>query len=150
MAQARLALMLLAVCLFVLPAFGASSSGAKKPARPAWSELTPAQKQVLAPLEREWERLDTTRRRKWVTIANRYPKMKPLQQQRLQRRMNDWAKLTPEERQAAREKYQTLKKLPPDQRERFLRQWTEYQQSRATPAEDTQTAPASEPAATTN
>ena len=72
----------------------------KKPRRPAWSELTPAQQKVLAPLQPEWDQLDTTRgARNGSTIADRYPTMKPDQQQRLQKRMQEWAKLTPEERQ---------------------------------------------------
>ena len=144
MAKTRFALTLW-LCLLLFPAYGASApSTAKKPARPAWTELTPGQQQILAPLASDWDQLDTIRRKKWVAIANRYPKMKPPEQQRLQQRMTDWAKLTPEERRAARERYQTLKKLPPDQRQRVRRQWTEYQQSRAAPAEAEQPAATSE------
>jgi hypothetical protein len=87
---------------------------------------------VLAPLQPEWEQLDTTRRKKWVSIADRYPTMKPAQQQRLQKRMQEWAKLTPEERRAAREKYKVLKKLPPEERKQVRQRWKEYEQSRPT------------------
>ena len=72
-----------------------------KSPRPLWSELSPKQQAVLAPLAADWETLDTTRRKKWVTIANRYPKMKPDEQARLQRRMQAWAALTPAERRVA-------------------------------------------------
>lgn len=130
------------VCLsFAIPAFAAappqpkSAAAQTKPAKPAWSELTPAQQQVLAPLKDDWHELDTVRRGKWVKLAIRYPKMKPEQQRRLQKRMKDWAKLTPEQRRVAREKYMTIKKLPPEQRTQVKLQWEQYQQSLAAQSE---------------
>ena len=124
----------LIVALFIaFPAASQTRSEGKKAPRPAWSDLSPAQQQVLAPLQQEWEQLDTTRRKKWVSIADRYPTMKPAEQQRLQKRMQEWAALTPDERRAARERYQTLKKLPPQQRKEVREKWQEYQQS-VTPA----------------
>jgi hypothetical protein len=107
-----------------------AKSASKKPAKPAWSELTPGQQQVLAPFAPEWDQWETVRRKKWVGIADRYSKMKPAEQQLLQKRMQEWAKLSPAERKAAREKYLTLKKLPPEQRKQVGRKWQEYQQSR--------------------
>lgn len=98
-------------------------------ASPAWSELTPEQRTILAPLAREWDELDGTRRKKWIAIAKRYPRMKPQAQERLQKRMGDWAKLTPEQRQAARERYQQLRKLSPEQRRQVARQWRAYQRA---------------------
>ena len=120
------------LCL-ALPAVAAQVADAskKKPVRPTWSELSPAQQKILAPLAKEWDQMDATRRKKWVSIAQRYPKMKPQQQQRLQKNMSDWAKLTPEQRKMARDKYQTLKKLPPEQRREVAAQWKRYQQSLA-------------------
>lgn len=131
-------------------------TGSKKPVRPAWSELKPAQQKVLAPLAPEWDKMDSTRRKKWVTIADRYPKMKPQEQQRLQTNMVEWVKLTPEQRKAARDKYQTIKKLPPQKRQEVKNQWRQYQQSLArqqrqqgAPLEPSLTDPA-EPASTTD
>ena len=120
-----------------MPVGAAQSQPAKKAPRPAWSELTPAQKQVLAPLQGEWDGFDTRRRKKWVAIADRYPKMKPAEQQRLQKRMTDWVKLTPAQRQQAREKYQQMRKLSAERRQQLQEQWQEYQQSLAPPAEAT-------------
>ncbi len=98
-----------------------------KPVRPAWSELTPAQQQVLAPLQEDWSSLDATRRKKWVAIANRYPKMKAQEQQRLQARMKEWASLAPEQRRAARERYLAIRKMPVQKRQELPKQWEEYQ-----------------------
>lgn len=97
--------------------------------RPAWSELTPEQQKILAPLSGEWNQLDSKRRKKWIAIAKRYPKMKPQAQERLQQRMVEWARLTPEQRRAARERYQQLKKLPPEKRRQVTRQWRAYQRA---------------------
>ena len=129
---------LLALIASIAIAFSAAAaqtkSETKKAPRPAWTELTPAQQQVLAPLQGEWDQLDTTRRKKWTAIADRYPTMKPAEQERLQKRMQEWAKLTPEERRAARERYQSLKKLPREQRREVREKWQEYQQQSASPA----------------
>jgi hypothetical protein len=113
------------------------SKAATQP-KPDWSELTQAQRAVLAPLKDEWGKLDTLRRTKWVKVANNYPKMKPEQQARLQAQMKSWAELTPEQRRVAREKYKSIKKLPPAQREHVKAQWQQYQQSLA-PKPDTNT-----------
>ena len=133
MAKTLLALIVTFCIAFSASAAQTKSDAKKAAAKPAWSELTPAQQGVLAPLQPEWEQLDTVRRRKWVSIADRDPTMKPDAQQRLQKRMQEWAKLTPEERRAARERYQTLRKLPPQERKQVREKWQEYQQS-GTPA----------------
>jgi hypothetical protein len=133
------------LCIAFSAAAAQTKADAKKAApKPAWTELTPAQQQVLAPLQSDWEQLDSTRRKKWVAIANRYPTMKPAEQQRLQKRMQEWAQLTPDERRAARERYQSLKKLPPQERRQVREKWQEYQQSVTPPA------PAPEPPPTNN
>jgi len=100
-----------------------------KTAKPDWSEPTPAQQSVLAPLQDDRKQLDTLRRSKWVKVAKAYPKMKPEQQQRLQAQMKEWAMLTPEQRRVARENFKTIKKLPPEKRKQVKAQWQEYQQS---------------------
>lgn len=121
-----------ALIFSVLVAFNAAAQEfqvAPKASRPLWTELSPKQQAVLAPLAAEWDKLDTTRRKKWVTIANRYPKMQPDEQQRLQRRMQAWANLTPAQRRVARENYQTLKQMPRSQRGEVRQKWQQYQQS---------------------
>jgi hypothetical protein len=142
--KALIACAALIVGQLLAPAAGAqqpqSNPGTVKSARPLWSELSPKQQAVLAPLAADWDKLDTTRRKKWVTIANRYPKMAPDEQQRLQSRMQDWANLTPAQRRVARENYQSLKQLPRTQRGEVKQKWQQYQQS-ATPAADATPAP---------
>ncbi len=97
-------------------------------AQPAWVELTAEQKQILAPLASEWDRMDRFRRSKWLGIAKRYPSLSSDEQTRIQRRMTSWAKLTPEERKQAREKYKSLQKSPPETKESIKQKWQEYKQ----------------------
>ena len=98
-------------------------------ARPLWSELSPKQQAVLAPLAADWQSLDSIRRKKWVTIANRYPRMGTEEQARLQDRMQAWAKLTPQQRRVARENYRALRQLPSPQRNTVRQQWQQRQTS---------------------
>lgn len=134
---------LLSAALSALVALGATAYAQERPAnrvatppaadtrtaRPNWSELSPKQQAVLAPLAADWESLDSTRRKKWVTIANRYPRMGTEEQTRLQERMQAWAKLTPQQRRVARENYRALRQLPSPQRSSVREQWQQRQTS---------------------
>lgn len=91
----------------------------------SWDNLTPAQKQTLAPLASEWNGFLPTRRQKWIVIANKIQKMSPEEQKRVQDKMQAWTTLTPAQRTAARENYLRSNKLHPEQR---CQHWQEYQQ----------------------
>lgn len=108
--------------------------------KPRWSDLSQAQKQALAPLESEWDNLDSFRKNKWLVIGNKFASMKPDEQQRVQDRMREWVRLTPEQRRTARENYLRAQKLKPDQKSA---QWEQYQQL----PEDEKKKLAAEPAA---
>ena len=90
-----------------------------------WNNLTPVQKQALAPLEKDWVALGKERQQKWVVFAAKYQQMNPDDQKRIQEKMNAWAKLTPEQRLAARENYIRSNQLQPEQRKQ---KWDEYRQ----------------------
>ncbi|MFA6313718.1 MAG: DUF3106 domain-containing protein [Sterolibacterium sp.] len=95
--------------------------------QPKWVELSPQQREVLAPLSGEWDKLESYRRKKWLGIAQRYPTLSVEEQQRLQRRMKAWISLSPEDRKRAREQYKTLQKAPPEQRQTVKQRWQEYE-----------------------
>ena len=94
--------------------------------QPGWAALTPDQRVILAPLEKEWGVMDAFRRKKWIGIAQRYPDMNPLEQASIQRNMREWAKLAPEERKIAREKYKSLRRFAPEERQVVKQKWEEY------------------------
>jgi hypothetical protein len=132
-----LSVLTLWLCI-ALSAFAATAD--KK--QPDWSQLTPEQQQILAPLAGDWNNFDERKRKKWLLLAKRYPKMKPDEQQRLQTQMKDWAKLTPEQRRIARENYKKLAKQPPEKREVVKQKWREYQKQKEAPSKPAPAAPA--------
>lgn len=111
----RLAALLLALGL----ALGHACASAQE-----WSALTGAQKQALAPLERDWPSIDAQRRAKWLEVAARFPQLGADERARLHERMSAWARLTPAERSRARLQFQATRQLPKDERQA---QWEAYQ-----------------------
>lgn len=124
--MARSALRAAVVVLFSL--FSTAQAAVPELRQPAWAELRIEQKQILAPLARDWDQLEAYRKKKWLGIAARYPGMNPQEQARVQRRMQDWARLTPEQRKHARDQYKTLQKAPPEKRETVKQKWEEYKE----------------------
>ncbi|HTS22580.1 MAG TPA: DUF3106 domain-containing protein [Casimicrobiaceae bacterium] len=112
----------LAIAVAAPPAAALGSRG------PTWAELSPADKQILAPLSSEWDSFDAPRKQKWLGIAKRYPTLKPAEQQRVQEQMSAWVHLTPDQRNQVREQYKKMRQLPPDKRQQVQKQWQEYQQ----------------------
>ena len=70
--------------------------------KPGWSDLSSAQRQVLAPFESQWQQLPLNEKRAWADLAGRFPQMGEQEQARVQRRIADWAGLSPDERKLAR------------------------------------------------
>jgi len=98
---------------------------AKDSAVPPWSALSGARQQALAPLQGEWQALDTYRKKKWLAISDKFDTMTPEQQARSQSRMREWVALKPEQRRLARESYLQSKKLDPVQK---TAKWERYEQ----------------------
>jgi len=139
---------LAALALGLCVALSTLASAAEK-RQPDWSQLTPEQQQILAPLASDWNNFDATRRRKWLLTAKRYPMMKPEQQQRLQAKMRRWAELTPEQRRIARENYRKLAKQSPAERELIKRRWQERQERQKLKQAHPNTVPPAAPGTTT-
>lgn len=91
---------------------------------PTWKALTPAQRLLLAPLERDWDRLGPNQRNKWLSAAPMLASLPPPELDRLHERMRDWSKLTPDERRDARIAFQFAKQLDAEKRRE---KWEAYQ-----------------------
>ena len=113
-----------AVLLALAPAAGVAQIAMKSP---KWSELSPQEREVLAPLQGDWDGLDAQRKTKWRGIAQRYPQMRPDEQHKIQEQMRPWSQLTPDQRRAAREQYKSISKMPPEQKTDVKQKWEEYQ-----------------------
>ena len=130
---------LLAAALFVsLPVAAqvvTSASGVPPgPARPVvgkrsedgirWQALTPAQREVLAPLEKEWRGIDASRKQKWIVLAARFRMLGPAEQGRITERMSEWARMSPVERGQARIRFEEARQVPAEDRNA---RWQAYQ-----------------------
>src|SRR5262249_23081243 len=51
---------------------------------PSWNDLSPRDRQTLAPLSQDWNRLDAAQKQKWLGLSQRYPGLRPDEQQRIQ------------------------------------------------------------------
>lgn len=94
-----------------------------------WNELSPAQRGVLAPLERDWKTVSPSQQQKWAEVAKRFPALPADERSRVQQRLSDWSRLSPHERAAARLNFQEARQLSPHERQQ---QWETY---RALPAD---------------
>lgn len=103
---------------------GAASATTPREEGVRWQALTPAQREALAPLDRDWSGIDAPRKQKWITLAARMKTLAPEERARINERMVEWAKLTPAERGQARLRFEEARQLPvPDRGER----WRAYQ-----------------------
>ena len=94
-------------------------------ARPAWSELTTAQREALAPLASDWAALDAERKRKWLEVAAKYPRLSPEGKQKLHERMAEFSRLTPEQKKTARENFRRAYEVPAEQRQATVQKYQE-------------------------
>lgn len=92
-----------------------------------WTQLTPEQKKVLAPLGAEWDTLRPWQREKMLDIARDYPKMDAQKQERVQKRLVSWSRMTPYERENARKRYQQFYSLSPEKKDELRKKWAEHQ-----------------------
>ncbi|HTT12002.1 MAG TPA: DUF3106 domain-containing protein [Burkholderiaceae bacterium] len=93
--------------------------------KPTWKDLSPAQREALAPLANDWETFDRSRKLKWLDVANKYSQLSPDGQKRLHERMAEFVKLTPEQRNTARMNFQRAYELPMEQRQSLVQQYQE-------------------------
>jgi len=96
------------------------------PKQPNWAELSPEDRQILAPLESRWNGFTSQRKKMWLGISKNYPTMPPHEQAKVQRQLESWVKLSQAERRTVREGYKDLQKLPPEKKQTLKEQWDEY------------------------
>jgi len=92
--------------------------------KPAWKDLTPAQRQALQPLAPHWDRLSEQHKLKWLALSKNYPTLSPEEQVKLHLHMSKWATLSQQQRTQARQNFKEIKRLTPEQK---ASQWEAYQ-----------------------
>jgi hypothetical protein len=146
---------LLAMLVWAQVAWAGAAWSAETDPGAAWSQLTPAEQQALAPLAKDWSHIEAPRRAKWLEVASRFPTMPAAERARVQARMAEWARMTPAERGRARLQFQEAKQVSPTERQA---KWQAYQalsederralNQRARPAPKPAVAASAPPAAT--
>ena len=93
-------------------------------AGPAWSALTKAQQQALAPLRPTWASTNGASKLKWLEVADRFPRMPADERSRVQERMAAWAAKSPSDRARARVQFQETRRIGAEERQA---RWQAYQ-----------------------
>lgn len=94
-------------------------------AQPLWNDLSPSQRETLAPLAANWNALPLAKKRSWLSLTEKMPSMMPEDRAKAQARIREWASLTPDQRRMARNNYRLAKSLDRDER---LATWESYNQ----------------------
>lgn len=93
-----------------------------------WNELSPAQREVLAPLASAWPSLSPSHQRKWLEMARSYRSLPPEEQAKMQGRMKEWVALSPQQRTQARLNFARTKELSKElTAEEKKAKWEAYQ-----------------------
>jgi len=94
------------------------------PASQNWQQLTPRQKQALAPLGAQWGALTPQQQSKWLAISQNFLQMSVAEQVTMHARMTDWVALSPRQRNLARFNFNTIQNLPKEDKKA---KWEAYQ-----------------------
>jgi hypothetical protein len=90
----------------------------------AWRQLTPMQRQALAPLGAQWSALTPQQQNKWLTISKNFTQLPVADQITMHSRMADWVDLSPQQRNLARLNFNQLQSLPKEDKKA---KWEAYQ-----------------------
>jgi hypothetical protein len=93
---------------------------------PAWSELTPQQREQLAPLRERWDQMPASRRvhaLERMERRARWEAMTPEQRERLRHGARNFRDLPPELREKMRASMQVVRQLPEGQRTQLQQRW---------------------------
>lgn len=96
----------------------------KPPKSGAWGQLTPMQRQALAPLGAQWSALSAQQQAKWLTLSKNFTQLPVADQVTMHSRMADWVDLSPQQRNLARLNFNQFQNLPKEDKKAA---WEAYQ-----------------------
>lgn len=135
------ALLFALVLLPLIAAEGAQTTPKTVSKQPTWAQLSPEQKNILAPLSKDWDHLPDFQQQRILATAKRYPRMKSVEQQRYSKRLLEWSKLPYEQRNVVRERFKHFQSLSPQQQAQLRRRWAEERETRKAQPEEQTLAP---------
>jgi hypothetical protein len=92
--------------------------------KPAWTDLTAAQRSALSPLASNWPTITVAQKRKWLVMSEHFSALPETDQRVMHRRMAEWVALSPQQRTQARLNFAQARGVPPEQR---MAHWEAYQ-----------------------
>jgi hypothetical protein len=144
--------LLISLCLFLACSQAARAQDSAEPPpeapfgsalapAPSWSQLSAPERHALAPLEAQFDQLDSQQRRKWQALARRAERWTAQELRTAQSRMALWAGMTPEQRAAARQQALAARAArgaaaAPKERERSWKAWSSQSPQPAPDAPD--------------
>jgi len=87
-----------------------------------WSQLSPSEQKVLAPLKESWNQLPAGRQHRMQRGADRWAGMSAKERLKAQKRLKKWKKLGPERKKRIRERFKLFQKLSPSKRQALREQ----------------------------
>lgn len=93
-----------------------------------WSELNPAQQDLLQKFAPDWEQLPAARQRALARGAARWLGMRDDERTNAQARFRDWQSLPADRREFIRQRWEYFQSLDPDQQEKIRASFKAYQQ----------------------
>lgn len=106
------------------PQANTAASAQSAPVSHAWQQLTPRQKQALAPLGAQWGALTGQQQSKWLALSQNFAQLSVAEQITIHARMADWVALSPQQRTLARLNFNKLQNLPKEDKKA---KWEAYQ-----------------------
>lgn len=91
---------------------------------PQWGQLTPMQRQALAPLGAQWGALTSQQQSKWIALSKNFTQLPVEAQITMHSRMADWVDLSPQQRNVARLNFNQFQNLPKEDKKA---KWEAYQ-----------------------
>jgi len=92
-----------------------------------WSQLSPSQRVMLAPLQSQWDQLPPYRQQRMAAHADQWMQLPPERRAQIQQRMTRWAQMTPEQRRDAAHGEETFRAMPEADRQRVLDAYQHFQ-----------------------
>ncbi|MDP3620048.1 MAG: DUF3106 domain-containing protein [Ramlibacter sp.] len=106
------------------PATVKAAPAARRTTQPTWTEISPAQREVLAPLAGTWDSVSEAQKRKWLALTNNFARLSADDQAKLRSRMTEWVGMSAQQRSQARLNFGESQKLAPDDKKA---RWEAYQ-----------------------
>ncbi|MGH8165003.1 MAG: DUF3106 domain-containing protein, partial [Rhodanobacteraceae bacterium] len=134
-------LLLAFACLVGAPAAGLAQTSPQIPGQSApipaaanaqvqpltWSALSAGQRNMLTPVQDQWDRLRPARQQRLAEHANRWAALPPQRQQQIRERLARWARMTPEQRHQLRANARAFHDLTPAERAKVSAAFHKFQ-----------------------